>query len=84
MRWDRAELSLILGLGPYGFRDAFRSLHGFDRHELSWEWPRWGGGYRLDHMLVTAEVEIDSCDYMHEWREAGLSDHSALVARLHS
>jgi hypothetical protein len=48
-RWDLAELALIKGLEPLGFRDAFRELHGPERRELSWAWPRWGGGYRLDH-----------------------------------
>lgn len=81
-RWDRAELALIRGLEPYGFRDAFRSLHGSERKELSWEWPRWGGGYRLDHLLVSAQVEIEDCHYEHGWRKEGLSDHSALVGRV--
>jgi exonuclease III len=81
-RWDRAELSLIRGLGADGFRDAFRSLHGFTRTELSWEWARWGGGYRLDHMLVSTHFQIESCEYEHGWRRAGLSDHSAVLARL--
>lgn len=81
-RSDQAELALIQGLEPYGFRDAFRSIHGSSRKELSWEWPRWGGGYRLDHLLVSAELTIEDCHYEHGWRKEGLSDHSALVASL--
>lgn len=81
-RWDRAELALIRGLEPYGFHDAFRALHGSERRELSWEWPRWKGGYRLDHMLVSRQVEVEDCHYEHGWRKEGLSDHSALLARL--
>lgn len=81
-RWDRAELSLIRGLEPHGYRDAFRALHGPGRRELSWTWPRWGGGYRLDHLIVSAEVSVTSCEYEHGWRERGLSDHSALIAEL--
>ena len=51
-RWDAAELALIRGLEPYGFRDAFRARHGLERRELSWEWQQSGGGYRLDHIIV--------------------------------
>ncbi|MFL5864207.1 MAG: endonuclease/exonuclease/phosphatase family protein [Solirubrobacteraceae bacterium] len=81
-RWDAAELALIKGLEGDGFRDAFRSLHGLERRELSWEWQRSGGGYRLDHLIVSAEVEVLVCGYLHEWRTEGLSDHSPLVAHL--
>jgi exodeoxyribonuclease III len=82
-RWDQAELALIKGLEPFGFKDAFRALHGYERRELSWQWQRWGGGYRLDHLIVSTEVEVESVEYLHEWRqEAGLSDHSPLYAEL--
>ncbi|MBV9803562.1 MAG: endonuclease/exonuclease/phosphatase family protein [Solirubrobacterales bacterium] len=80
-RWDQAELALIKGLERYGFCDAFRALHGYERKELSWQWQRWGGGYRLDHLIVSAEIDVDSVEYLHAWRqEAGLSDHSPLLA----
>jgi exonuclease III len=82
-RWDAAESALIRGLEPSGFRDAFRELNGFESKEPTWEWPRSGGGYRLDHLIASAEVEVSECAYRHEWRrEDKLSDHSALVARL--
>jgi len=82
-RWDAAEAALIRGLEPSGFRDAFRELNGFESKEPSWEWPRFGGGYRLDHLIVSTEVAVSECAYSHEWRrEDRLSDHSALVARL--
>jgi len=82
-RWDAAESALIRGLELRGFRDAFRELNGFDSKEPSWEWPRWGGGYRLDHLIASAEVEVTACSYRHDWRRADrLSDHSAMVADL--
>jgi exonuclease III len=82
-RWDAAEAALIRGLEQHGFRDAFRELNGFDSKEPSWEWPRWGGGYRLDHLIASAEVEVTTCSYRHDWRrEDRLSDHSALVAEI--
>ena len=83
-RWDAAESGLIRGLEAFGYRDAFRALNGFAEREPSWEWPRWGGGYRLDHLIVSAQVEVLSCRYAHDWRRAGLSDHSALIAELSS
>jgi exodeoxyribonuclease-3 len=83
-RWDQAELALIKGLEPFGFKDAFRTLHGYERRELSWQWQRWGGGYRLDHLIVSSEVDVPEVTYLHDWRqEAGLSDHSPLFAELH-
>jgi exonuclease III len=82
-RWDAAESALIRGLEQHGFRDAFRALNGFDSKEPSWEWPRWGGGWRLDHLIASAEVAVTACSYRHDWRrEDKLSDHSALVAEL--
>lgn len=81
-RWDTAELALIKGLEDHGFSDAFRSLHGFAQREPSWVWQRWGGGYRLDHLIVSSEVEALVCGYLHEWRDEGLSDHSPLLAHI--
>ena len=81
-RWDEAELALIRGLAPYGFRDAYRLSHGYELRELSWEWPRWKGGYRLDHLILSASITVQNCSYEHQWRKDGLSDHSALIARL--
>jgi exodeoxyribonuclease III len=81
-RWDAAELALIKGLAEHGFRDGFRSLHGLEVREPSWVWQRSGGGYRLDHLIVSAEVEVRVCGYLHEWRDEGLSDHSPLVAHV--
>jgi exonuclease III len=81
-RWDQAELALIRGLAAYGYRDAFRLLHPDALDEVSWGWARWDGGYRLDHLIVSADLSVEECRYEHGWREEGLSDHSALIARL--
>jgi exonuclease III len=81
-RWDAAESALIRGLEPSGFRDAFRERHGHAVKEVSWTWPR-GGGYRLDHLIVSEEIAVIECGYLHEWRtELKLSDHSPLIAEL--
>jgi exonuclease III len=80
-RWDNAESALIRGLEEHGFRDAFRELNGFESKEPTWEWPRHGGGYRLDHLIASEEVSVTACAYRHDWRrDEKLSDHSALVA----
>ncbi len=81
-RWDEAELALIRGLEAHGFGDAFRAVHGYEHRELSWEWPRYSGGYRLDHLIVSSEFVVSACAYEHEWRREGLSDHSPLLARV--
>jgi exonuclease III len=39
-------------------------------------------GWRLDHLFASAELETTASRYHHEWRDAGLSDHSALEADL--
>lgn len=81
-RWDAAETALIRGLEAHGYRDAFRAVHGHELKEVSWEWPR-GGGYRLDHLIVSRGIEVKDCRYGHAWRrELGLSDHSPLLAEL--
>lgn len=79
--WDQAELALLRGLEPFGFRDAFRELHGYAQREISWGWQRWKGGYRLDHLLVCG-VHVHECGYEHAWRTNGLSDHSPLMAHI--
>lgn len=81
-RWDAAETALVRGLEAHGYRDAFRAVHGHELKEVSWEWPR-GGGYRLDHLIVSEQIEVADCRYGHAWRrELRLSDHSPLLAEL--
>jgi exonuclease III len=75
--WDRAELGVVPGLRDLGFADAWRSLHGYDRKEPSWVFSH-GGGWRLDHAFVSPELEAVAATYHHDWRDGGLSDHSAL------
>jgi endonuclease/exonuclease/phosphatase family metal-dependent hydrolase len=61
--------------------DAYRRLHPPGDGVVSWAWPH-GGGWRLDHVLVSPELEVRRCEYLHEWRLAGLSDHSAMECEL--
>jgi exodeoxyribonuclease-3 len=77
-RWDRAERALVHGLRERGWVDAFRALHGYAGREASWTFTGDRGGWRLDHVLVQGLQPVASA-YAHDWRRAGLSDHSALV-----
>jgi exonuclease III len=80
-RWDAAERSILPGLAEWGFADAFRALHGFERQDASWVLhtrSRRKAGLRLDHVLASDTLRPVWCDYHHGWREQGLSDHSGL------
>jgi len=82
-RWDLAERSLLVGLGGWDLVDVFRSLNGYDRRDVSWVMhtrARRKAAHRLDHVLASASLGAIHCDYVHGWREAGLSDHSAIEA----
>jgi endonuclease/exonuclease/phosphatase family metal-dependent hydrolase len=83
--WDAAELGVVPGLRDLGYRDAYRALHGYESRSPSWTWRAIAGhdgGWRLDHIFASAELVLLACRYHHEWREQGLSDHSALEADL--
>jgi exonuclease III len=80
-RWDRAERALVHGLRRRGWVDAFRALHGYAEREASWTFSNDRGGWRLDHVLVHRLRPVASA-YAHDWRRAGLSDHSPLVVDL--
>ena len=77
-RWHRAESALVHGLREQSWVDAFRALHGYGEREASWRFPKDRGGWRLDHVLLHGLRPVASA-YAHDWRRAGLSDHSALV-----
>ena len=77
-RWDAAERALIRELG---WIDAFRTINGYGTRDASWTFKDDKGGWRLDHVLVDG-LEVVAAAYAHEWRRAGLSDHSPLVVEL--
>lgn len=82
-RWDAAERSLLTGLAEWDLHDAFRELNGYERRDVSWVMhtrSRRRAGHRLDHVLAARSLNAIWCDYLHEWREAELSDHSAIGA----
>jgi endonuclease/exonuclease/phosphatase family metal-dependent hydrolase len=82
-RHDLAELGVVPGLAVAGYDDAFRAVHGYLRRDRSWLYPNGKMGYRLDHILVRG-LAVAACEYEHGWRDAGLSDHSAVWAEVRS
>jgi endonuclease/exonuclease/phosphatase family metal-dependent hydrolase len=78
-RHDRAELGIVVGITEHGFEDAFRTLHGYLRRDRSWLYPNGKMGYRLDHVFSRG-LRVLECDYRHDWRDRGLSDHAAIWA----
>jgi exonuclease III len=82
-RWDAAERSIVTGLAEWDLRDEFRALNGYDRGDVSWVMHTRSmrkAAHRLDHILASSSLGAVYCDYQHGWREAGLSDHSAIEA----
>jgi exonuclease III len=81
-RHDAAELLLVKDLPRLGWSDAFRALHGYGARDRSYMFANRKFGWRLDHILASPPFEPVACAYMHEWREAGMSDHSGMWAEL--
>jgi exonuclease III len=81
-RWDAAERNVLAGLAQFGFRDAFRSIHGYTVNEGSWFATRGGREIkrRFDHIFVSSGLVIRSCQYLLECRSEGLSDHIPIAA----
>ncbi len=82
-RWDAAERGVTAGLAAWDLTDCFRLLNGWERQDASWVFhtrARRKAAFRLDHVLASAGLGVEWCDYQHGWRELGLSDHSAIEA----
>lgn len=72
------EYDFYRAFAAAGMTDAYRRLHPGGGH--SWI-GRGGNGYRFDHSFITGRhaALISSCDYLHEPRAGGLTDHAALA-----
>ena len=81
-RWDQAERSVLCGLADHDLPDIFRQLHGYGVQDGSWFFTRCGRttGRRFDHIFASGCLKAAACGYVHELRDAGLSDHSAIEA----
>jgi exonuclease III len=78
---DQVERNLITGLAQQDFVDVFRYINGYGTVDASWRqaW-RPEPGYRLDHIFASPARKPIGCRYLHELRDAGLSDHSPMEA----
>lgn len=76
------EYDFYTQLSRFRLEDAFRHLHR-EVNEYSWV-GRTGDGYRYDHAFVSISLlnRIVECSYVHDTRDAGLSDHSGLAVSL--
>ena len=77
--WEYDALDHVF---DHGLVDVFAELHpGVQAH--SWI-GRTGNGYRYDYAFVSRDLlgAVRGCEYLHEPRECGLSDHAALVLTL--
>lgn len=75
-RCKRAERNVILGLGAYGTRDIFRTLHGYQTEAFSWEPPNKKRRHRYDHIFASEVFQPVACGYLHEFR-INTSHHAA-------
>jgi exonuclease III len=77
-----AERAILSGLSGHDLQDVYRSLNGFTPQEYSWVARNRGRsfGFRLDHVLASRSLQPRECLYLHQLRESGLSDHSAIEA----
>lgn len=69
-------------LATLGYIDVWRHLHPEGR-EYSW-YSHEANGFRIDHAFVSPVLAgaVESAWFSHEERDAGISDHSALVVTL--
>ena len=70
-----------------GFTDLWRHRHR-SRLEYSWYSKRGGAdlnGFRIDHAFGTDALRrrVRRCEYSHDERTRGISDHSALLVSVH-
>ena len=76
------EYDALDHIADHGLVDVFAESHpGVQAH--SWI-GRTGNGYRFDYAFVSHDLveAVRECEYLHEPRERGLSDHAAVVLTL--
>jgi exodeoxyribonuclease-3 len=73
------EYDALEAIGSFGLKDVFSELHpGVQAH--SWI-GRKGAGYRYDYAFVSEPLlhRVQACEYLHEPRDLGLTDHAGLL-----
>lgn len=82
-RWDAGERSVIEGLTEFDLPDVYRLLNGYGVQDYSWILWRKGrviSRRRFDYIFASRELKPIKCHYLHNFRESGASDHSAIEA----
>ena len=79
--WDEPIRWLFEKVEEHALRNAYREAHGKGAmdvsHVTTGKKRRW-----FDHMFVSPHFCVEQCEYLHKLRGPGLSDHSALKAKL--
>jgi endonuclease/exonuclease/phosphatase family metal-dependent hydrolase len=76
--WDAAVRWFFESSPESGLRNAYWESAGHGTMEASHfsrGSPRW-----FDHVFVSSDFTVESCKFLHGFRESGSSDHSALLA----
>jgi exonuclease III len=78
------DVDRFIALQATGFTDAWRHIHG-DMNDYTYQWPRSGESYRIDHALASSRLlpRIRDCRYSHAERISGVSDHSVVLMEIH-
>jgi endonuclease/exonuclease/phosphatase family metal-dependent hydrolase len=79
-RWDSAVRWFFGKPRESGLRSAFWETHGYGAMEASHysrRRERW-----FDHVFVSRDLRVESCEYLHDLRNKGFSDHSPLLVCL--
>jgi len=79
-QWDSAVRWLFESQDEHKLRHAYWEVHGHGALAVSHvtrSEARW-----FDHIFVSPHFCVEQCEYLHELRRPGLSDHSALEAKL--
>lgn len=74
-RWDAGERNVLVGLREHDLSDVYR-LTGTP--EDATYFARHGKGQRFDHVFASRALEAVRCAHLHDFRLAGMSDHSAV------
>jgi endonuclease/exonuclease/phosphatase family metal-dependent hydrolase len=78
--WDADVRWIFEKNSEHGMQHAYWKAHGqgvMPVSHVSRGQPRW-----FDHMFVSSHFRVEQCEYLHNLRGPGLSDHSALEAKL--
>lgn len=78
--WDEGERAVLEGLPrELDLADAYRELNA-EAPGFTWG-PRGGDpDRRLDHVFVSRQLQLRSCEHLERWRGEELSDHVAVLA----